>query len=282
MKIILSTFSLFFFCFFLACGHDVPFNPAGSALQPDTTSPDSSTAKPDTTKPNTGSVTVDSTPVTPRLIPLASGASWEYSLIYSYSSQGTSAGPCVSQHENGRLRLYVVKEEIYNGGREYELKVELMIDSLHYAYSYECYSGAHFSGDTVYTEYNAIDTTFYRTIVFCNDTLWYKNVDSLHLFLTDSIAAGSLLNATLFNAARYDICDRQLPYIAGSSLPHQLVYKGEYSLGWGYQMITAIVRPSDGGLYSLQSYAREGDISHYSKELKYYLLSYTPGQAVTE
>ncbi len=217
----------------------------------------------------------------PTLFPLASGAVWQYSLQYSYSSQSTSAGPCRATKEFGKLGIEVSKETVKNGGREYELKVNLKIDSLYFAYSYGC-GMSFFKGDTAYTRFNALDTTYYRTIVFVNDTLFYKEAGSLSVMMPDSGVTGCTLNPALLDAGRYNVCNRSLSYMAGSSLPNQLVYKVEYPLPWGVQLMTAFVRPEDGGIITLQSFAREGDISHYIEEIQYSLIQYTPGIAFVE
>lgn len=219
---------------------------------------------------------------TPRLIPLAVGASWEYIMYFCYESRGSSYGPCTTIKEYGKLAFEVIQESVAAGFGEYRLWINFKLDSLYTDHSQEC--GYYLRpGDTTFTRYNLLDTTYSRTIVYSSDTLWYKAADSLFLLMPDSAVAGSMMNLEIFNAAgRYEESFYWLPSYH-SSLNEQHMYKGEWHASRdghpvNNEHLLAIVRPVDGGLYSLvwSTSPSHPFIRRNNFQLQYTLRSYTP------
>lgn len=210
---------------------------------------------------------------TPKSIPLATGASWEYSVYYFNRIRNVYLS---DEKEYGRLEFEVIQELNVNGVKEFEIGLRFALDSLNYWF----FSYNSEGRDTTYTRYNPLDTTFYRTIVFANDTIWYKSDDSLYVMIPDSSSKGSALNLELFNAGgRYESGFFNWSVIHNSGSATQRNYRREGHIPWGSEIITAIVRPADGGIFRLEWSARTGHNFGYDRQLKYTLTKYTSGKS---
>ncbi len=133
-------------------------------------------------------------------LPLEEGACWKYSLYYSNGWCGSSAGPYGQNKEYGYFQLDVVKEQTTDIGKTFELRFNLVIDSLYYSYNHDMHTSL--PHDTAYTTCNVLDTVFTRTVALINDTLWLAGNDSLEYMMPSEISEKSTVSLTLFNISR--------------------------------------------------------------------------------
>jgi len=211
-------------------------------------------------------------PKTPDIIPLAEGSSWEYSVHYHHYETSQPLGFQATTDEYGQLQFNVIKESLSGDTMEYELKIRFRIDSLHFNYSLT-YPGS-YDRDTVYTQYKVADSTYYYTIGFANDTLWYKSSDSLYLFMPDSIFNCITMNLELFATGRYRDYFRWNPTFCPTTTIQES-YEREWNLE-SYEII-AKVKPSDGGIDNLNWHLQIGYNSGHIRDLLFRLIKYTPG-----
>ena len=155
----------------LACGKDNPYSPLDNEPA-DTTGLDSTGLR------------------TPKLIPLAPGASWKYN--FRYFSYRSSFGGEHSETQYGEYSLRVTSGNLDEGW--FDIEGRFKVDSLIYFLRvYNMYPVI--SLDTTYVRYPGVDTTladsgtnYHWHIVTIRDSLWYDAGDSLIYFMPKQFA----------------------------------------------------------------------------------------------